>query len=102
MPDFIMENLALSIFLAYIAIISLISVIVCIYDKKISKKNRVELRTPEKTLMLLSALGGSIAMFITMQIIRHKTKHVKFMLGIPLIIIVQAVIVFLLFHFGIF
>ena len=102
MPDFIMENLALSIFLAYIAIISLISVIVCIYDKKISKKNRVELRTPEKNLMLLSALGGSVAMFITMQIIRHKTKHVKFMLGIPLIIIVQAGIVFLLFHFGIF
>ena len=97
-----MENLAPSIFLAYIAIISLISVVVCIYDKKISKKNRVELRTPEKTLMLLSALGGSVAMFITMQIIRHKTKHVKFMLGIPLIIIVQAVIVFLLFHFGIF
>ena len=94
MPDFIIENLALSIFLAYIAIISLISVIVCIYDKKISKKNRVELRTPEKNLMLLSALGGSVAMFITMQIIRHKTKHVKFMLGIPLIIIVQAVIVF--------
>ena len=102
MPDFIMENLALSIFLAYIAVISLISVIVCIYDKKISKKIRVALRSPEKTLMLLSALGGSVAMFITMQIIRHKTKHVKFMLGIPLIIIVQAVIVFLLFHFGIF
>ena len=102
MPDFIIENLALSIFLAYIAIISLISVIVCIYDKKISKKNRVELRTPEKTLMLLSALGGSVAMFITMQIIRHKTKHVKFMLGIPLIIIVQVGIVFLLFRFGIF
>ena len=102
MPDFIIENLALSIFLAYIAIISIISVVVCIYDKKISKKNRVELRTPEKTLMLLSALGGSVAMFITMQIIRHKTKHVKFMLGIPLIIIVQAVIVFLLFRFGIF
>ena len=102
MPDFIKENLALSIFLAYIAIISIISVVVCIYDKKISKKNRVELRTPEKTLMLLSALGGSVAMFITMQIIRHKTKHVKFMLGIPLIIIVQAGVVFLLFHFGIF
>ena len=102
MPDFLIENLALSIFLAYIAIISIISVVVCIYDKKISKKNRVELRPPEKTLMLLSALGGSVAMFITMQIIRHKTKHVKFMLGIPLIIIVQAVIVFLLFRFGIF
>ena len=73
----------------YIALISLISVIVCIYDKKISKKNKVQLRIPEKTLLLLSAIGGSVAMFITMLAIRHKTKHVKFMLGIPLIIILQ-------------
>ena len=96
-----MENPVLSIILCYFAIISLISMIVCIYDKKVSKKNRVELRTPEKTLLLLSALGGSVAMFITMLIIRHKTKHVKFMLGIPLIMIAQAGIVYLLFHFGI-
>ena len=70
-----MNNIALSIFLAYILVISVISIIVCIYDKKISKKNRVELRTPEKTLLFLSALGGSVAMFITMLLIRHKTKH---------------------------
>ena len=101
MLEFIQNNVALSIFLAYIAIISLISIIVCIYDKKISKKNRVELRTPEKTLLILSALGGSVAMFITMLIIRHKTKHVKFMLGIPAIILVQAAAVWALFHFGI-
>ncbi len=102
MLDFIKENLALSIFLAYILIISLISIVVCIYDKKVSKKNRVELRTPEKTLLLLSALGGSVAMFITMQLIRHKTKHVKFMLGIPVIMVIQAAIVFALFYFNIF
>jgi uncharacterized membrane protein YsdA (DUF1294 family) len=101
MLEFIQNNIALSIFLAYIAIISLISIIVCIYDKKISKKNRVELRTPEKTLLILSAIGGSVAMFITMLIIRHKTKHVKFMLGIPAIILVQAAAVWALFHFGI-
>ena len=102
MLEFIQNNLVLSIFIAYIAIISLVSVIVCIYDKKISKKNRVELRTPEKTLLVLSALGGSIAMFVTMLIIRHKTKHVKFMVGIPAIMIVQAAAVFALFYFGIF
>ena len=101
MLDFVKENPVLSIFLAYIAIISLISIVVCIYDKKVSKKNRVELRTPEKTLLLLSALGGSVAMFVTMLIIRHKTKHVKFMLGIPLIMIAQAGIAYLLFHFEI-
>ena len=102
MMEFIQNNLVLSIFLAYIAIMSIISIIVCIYDKKISKKNRVELRTPEKTLLLLSALGGSVAMYITMLIIRHKTKHFKFMVGIPVIMVLQAALIFALFHFGIF
>ena len=82
------------ILLIYIAIISLISVIVCFYDKKISKKKRVELRIPEKVLLILSALGGSVAMFITMLLIRHKTKHFKFMVGIPVIIILQIAAIF--------
>ena len=102
MMEFIQTNLILSIFLAYIAIMSIISIVVCIYDKKISKKNRVELRTSEKTLLLLSALGGSVAMYITMLIIRHKTKHFKFMVGIPVIMVLQAALIFALFHFGIF
>jgi uncharacterized membrane protein YsdA (DUF1294 family) len=91
----------MKIFLYYLAAISLISVIVCIYDK-IAAKHNPKHRTREATLLLLSALGGSVAMFITMQLIRHKTKHVKFMVGIPLIIIAQiaaaaAVIYFLYF-----
>ncbi len=101
MLELIKENLLLTIILAYIAIISLVSIVVCIYDKKISKKNRVELRIPEKTLLILSALGGSIAMYVTMLLVRHKTKHVKFMLGIPLIMIIQAAAVFALFYFNI-
>ncbi len=87
------------ILLVYLAAISLISIIVCIYDKKISKKNRVELRVPERNLLLLSALGGGVAMFITMLIVRHKTKHVKFMLGIPLIIILHIAIIVLVYKF---
>ena len=79
----------LKILIAYLLAISIISVVVCIYDK-IAAKHNPKHRTREATLLLLSALGGSVAMFITMQLIRHKTKHVKFMLGIPLIIIVQA------------
>lgn len=88
------------ILLVYLAVISLISVIVCIYDKKISKRGKVELRIPEKSLLLLSALGGSVAMLLCMLAIRHKTKHVKFMLGIPLIILVQVAALLALFHFG--
>ena len=101
MLDFIKNNLALSILLAYILIMSIVSIIVCIYDKKISKKNRVELRIPEATLLGLSALGGSVAMFICMLITRHKTKHFKFMVGIPVIILLQAAAIFALFYFGI-
>ena len=78
-------------FLGYLAGISIISIVVCIYDK-IAAKHNPKHRTREATLLLLSALGGSVAMFITMQIIRHKTKHVKFMLGIPLIIIAQVLL----------
>ena len=102
MPDFIANNPILSIFILYLAVISVFSVIMCIYDKIISKKNRVELRVSEKALLILSALGGSVAMLLTMLLIRHKTKHIKFMLGIPLIIVAQAVIVFLLFYFKVF
>ena len=99
MPEFIQNNPVLSILIAYVVIVSIISIIVCFYDKKISKKNRVELRIPEKTLLILSAAGGSVAMFITMLIIRHKTKHFKFMFGIPAIIIVHAAAIFALFYF---
>ncbi len=85
--------------LVWLAAISLISVVVCIYDKLISKKNDVRLRIPEKTLLLLSALGGSLAMYITMQIFHHKTRHKKFMLGIPAIMIVQTILIVLYCYF---
>ena len=78
------------IFFGYLLLISLVSVIVCCYDK-IAAKRLPHHRTREATLLLLSALGGSVAMFLTMQIIRHKTKHLKFMLGIPAIFLLQAV-----------
>ena len=83
----------LDFFLGYLAAISLISIIVCIYDKYASK-HRKRHRTPEKTLLLLSALGGSVAMLVTMLIIRHKTKHAKFMVGIPVIIVLQALLLY--------
>ena len=73
----------------WLILISLISVIVTVADKVKAKKGSQ--RVPEATLMLLSVLGGSFAMLITMIIIRHKTKHPKFMVGIPVIILLQAV-----------
>lgn len=89
------------ILLAYLSIVSLISIIVCIYDKKVSKRGNVRLRVPEKSLFLWSLLGGSVAMYITMRLIRHKTKHKSFMLGIPAIIILQAALMGVLIYYGI-
>ena len=83
----------------WLAVISLLSIVICIYDKIISKRDRVELRIPEKTLLLLSALGGSLAMYITMQIVHHKTKHAKFMIGIPVIMVLQVALIILYFYF---
>lgn len=94
MLDLIAKNPLLSAVIIYFAIISLISAIVCIYDKTVSKRNKVELRIPERRLLLLSALGGSVAMLLTMLLIRHKTRHAKFMIGIPLIIALQAAAIY--------
>ena len=76
--------------LIYFIAISLVSVIVCVVDKLRAKKGRW--RVKESTLFLLSVLGGSLAMYITMLTIRHKTLHKRFMIGIPLIMIMQAAV----------
>ena len=73
----------------YFAAISLVSVIVTAYDKIAAKKPKKR-RIRESTLMLLAALGGALFMYLTMQLIRHKTRHLKFMAGLPLIILLQA------------
>ncbi len=81
----------------YLIVVSLISVFITVHDKKAAKKGKR--RIPEKVLMLFSALGGSVAMLITMKKIRHKTKHKKFMIGIPIIIFIQIAILFLYLYF---
>ena len=82
----------------YLAAISLISVIVTCYDK-IAAKKFPRHRTPEARLLSLSLIGGSVAMLITMKLIRHKTKHKKFMIGIPLIIIFQIALAVCVWYF---
>jgi len=84
--------------LIYFLIISLITVTVTVYDKKAAKKfprNRI----PEKVLFILAIAGGSLAEFITMLKIRHKTKHLKFMIGLPVIFVVQLSILFVILKF---
>ena len=80
--------------LIYVVIVSLIEIAVTAIDKINAKKHKR--RVPESDLMLIGALGGSVLMFVTMLVIHHKTKHLKFMLGLPAIIILQAAVAFLI------
>jgi uncharacterized membrane protein YsdA (DUF1294 family) len=86
---------ALNIFLIYLLVINLIAIIITCYDKRCAVKNKWRIK--ESTLLIVSLIGGSVGMLATMKIIRHKTKHKKFMIGIPAIIILQiAIIIFVL------
>lgn len=74
----------------YFELISLIALIVTCIDKSAAKKDKS--RIPEKTLFSIAIIGGSLAMYCTMRIIRHKTKHRRFMIGLPIIMILQIAI----------
>jgi len=82
--------------LIYIVAISLLAVILTIRDKDAARKNAW--RVKERTLLAVSVLGGSAAMLITMFLVRHKTRRFKFMVGIPLILLIQVVILMFVFN----
>lgn len=66
----------------YYLLISLYGIFITVSDKKRAVKGKR--RISENHLMATGLLGASLPMFITMKIIRHKTKHMKFMVGLPL------------------
>lgn len=75
--------------LPYLLIINAAGFLLMLVDKVKAKKNLW--RIPEATLIGVAAIGGSIGTLIGMYTVRHKTKHPKFTLGIPLILAVQLV-----------
>lgn len=82
-------------FLTYLIAISFIAAIVTVFDKASAKVRGP--RIPESVLLLLSMIGGSATMFLIMLCIRHKTRHIKFMLGIPVIMGIQLLIIYFLY-----
>ncbi len=81
--------------LIYFAVISLVAVIMTLADK--SRAKRDAWRIPEATLMTVGLFGGALAMYVAMKTIRHKTKHRKFMIGLPLEIALHVAIIVVLF-----
>ena len=74
-------------FLIYLLLINALGFLLMLIDKWKAKHNRW--RIPEATLMSVAALGGSVGSLLGMYTFRHKTRHIKFTVGIPLILTVQ-------------
>lgn len=88
------------ILFVYLFIICIVTVILTVYDKVAARKRKY--RISEATLILCGIFGGAVAELVTMLLIRHKTRHIKFMLGLPLIITAQVVLVIVFYIVGVF
>ena len=71
----------------YLLIINAVGFVFMLVDKFKAKRNLW--RIPEATLMGVAAIGGSIGSLLGMYTFRHKTKHPKFTIGIPAILVLQ-------------
>ena len=81
----------------YIIIINFLGLSLMGIDKRKAVKNHW--RIPERTLFIVSLLGGSIGSFVGMYLFRHKTKHLRFTIGIPVILVLQILaVLFLSLH----
>ncbi len=78
----------IELILLYFLIINAVSFLLMLVDKQKARKNLW--RIPESTLMTSALLGGSIGALAGMYTFRHKTRHPKFTIGIPLILLLQA------------
>ena len=77
------------IFLVYLLTINAAGFFSMLADKHKARKNLW--RIPERVLMTVAVLGGSAGILLGMYTARHKTKHLKFTLGVPLILAAQVI-----------
>ena len=77
--------------LIYLLIVNAAGFFSMLADKLYAKKKLW--RIPEATLLLIAAIGGSLGSLIGMYAVRHKTKHPKFTIGVPLILAVQMILI---------
>lgn len=73
--------------LSYLSLINILAFTLMGLDK--SKARRRAWRIPERALFLSAAVGGSLGSILGMAAFRHKTRHLRFVLGLPLILLLQ-------------
>lgn len=84
----------MDIALIYLLIINALSFVLMLIDKYKAKNNLW--RIPERNFFIVSLLGGSVGCLLGMYAVRHKTKHLSFTAGIPVILALQIVLLIIL------
>ena len=83
-----------TIVIGYLTIINAIAFLLMLTDKANARKKFW--RIPERVLFAAAVLGGSVGILLGMYLARHKTKHPKFVIGIPVILAVQVALIVVL------
>jgi uncharacterized membrane protein YsdA (DUF1294 family) len=78
--------------LVYLTAINFFGIYIMYLDKRKAKKGYW--RVPEATLFMVAAIFGSLGVLIGMKLFHHKTRHLKFVIGIPAILIVQVYLIY--------
>ena len=79
----------------YLLLINAAGLALMCLDKLLAKK-RLR-RIPERTLLLMAALGGSLGATMGMYLVRHKTRHRKFSIGLPILLTLH-ILLLIYFH----
>ena len=82
----------------YLLLVNFLGILLTISDKKRAKHEAWRIR--ERTFFLVSAVGGSIGTYAAMRLFHHKTKHRRFMIGLPLLILAQVILVLVVWRWG--
>lgn len=80
--------------LVYLIIINALSFLLMLIDKIKAKNNRW--RIPERMLLAVCALGGSLGGLMGMKLFRHKTLHPRFSIGVPIMLALHTVLLVIL------
>lgn len=85
-------NAVMKMLFIYLILVNVLSFLLMAEDKRRARRRRW--RIPERTLFAVALLGGSLGSLVGMYLCHHKTKHWYFVLGMPIILVVQVIIAF--------
>ena len=87
--------LPIDLLIIALIVLNLTGLVIVALDKNKARKRKW--RIPEKTFFIFAILGGSPGVYIGMLLWRHKTRHWYFMLGIPVIFVLQLAVIHFIF-----